>query len=1233
REAVEKEQKDLAAKIRDVKKIENDARIRSRMEGITSVSAFHTQGDEFVKQAEAELVVAKKIALYDQAIEAYNKAIEEYGRAAMEYAKEKDARNREAVEKEQKDLAAKIRDVKKIENDARIRSRMEGITSVSAFHTQGDEFVKQAEAELVVAKKITLYNQAIQAYDKAIEEYNGLATIYAQEKEARNKRIAEESYQKAEAEIEQIEREKAEAAKKAEETTVAAQEAVDAQKAHKKDIAVVQVTDAGKLEKEVVTLRDKVAKAKQLKKAGKLTQDILDELKDVASKVVIKNGDSNELKIAKIDALRDFLEVYGFYAGGKHYNYRAIDLIVFELQTKAGFGLLGLEEPAFQNGNITPYSVKDGESPIISYDYLQENNEARNIKNIIYMYLNGGLGESVKGREPVIFALKQFKTIMSAARKAKDTQAISILSNMAKERDLFGRYLTSEQVSRLAKYGFIQINPYDFYDESGKVKKEVVVNGKTITVPALTGKATDTPFVVKLEDGTYEYRSIMDIKMAEMANHEGIAALQIVGPGGEANATDILKLIDAEESLLKSTFVDGALQTNGNGGGILLQERYYSWKKVGEGEDQGFSIDFDNINPGGHGTVFFTLFSSIIPNIRQLCKANGVDIKNLTRKDVEKLMKLSKELFFGNGDGLNSAPTGRVGAATMTTVPRTDVDAKGGMIVAFKVNVNGKELEFPYLLERGNVSDSNKLDTESLQALFARYGLKGITKTELAKEAKDLRAKGKDKEAEVLENLIKLFDKYGIKETGEIRLQAFNTNGIQFNNVLMGLIFVGLIDILGEKETYKLFASPTITSDKGSYTKFEWAIGQILLWGNMNLEILRTQNPQVNELLNTILGENKQMATVVMSSPEQREEAGFTPFKFVKDILLFFKGGFINEKNKFLFNKGTRTNVLGVTGTSENNLFSVYYDWAYFDNEAESFVAKGNISANHVIVRGKVELINESGSHVDVSPELLSAYDFAMEDGKVVLENVTVKIDQNGNLSVTPFGQTQEIQPLKVATQEATRAAKNTANTPATAQKFAVQVVQTEQGEIKYNAVVSDRYIRSTKVASVPGIFPSKQAVSTRIGKDGTQLKAVDANGKETVLTVRNGELLTSTGRKFLFKFNAVTRIDEDGNVILEFRLNNTMRRVFEVLDAQTQQELIQAAAYALSDRLNTDVQIIKHLNSNKKIDSNAIRNLAEQMKKQLGNVYTEAEKDMLLSAKLKATTFTGTKDTGLKIT
>ena len=306
--------------------------------------------------------------------------------------------------------------------------------------------------------------------------------------------------------------------------------------------------------------------------------------------------------------------IYGFYAGGKHYDYRSIDLIVFELQTKAGFGLLGLEYPSFQNGNITPYSVKD-KSPLVSYDYLQEHNEAKNIQNIIYMYLNGGLGESVKGREPVIFALNQFKNIMKSAREANDTEAIEILSTMAKEGDLFGRYLTRDQITRLEKYGFIQVNPYDFYDESGKVKKEVVVNNQTIKVPALTGKATDTPFVVKNADGTYEYRSIMDIKMAEMANHEGIAALQIVGPGGEANATDILKLIDAEESLLESTFVDGALTTNGNGGGILLQERYYSWKKVGEGANKGFSIDFENINPGGHGTVFFTLFSSVIPNI------------------------------------------------------------------------------------------------------------------------------------------------------------------------------------------------------------------------------------------------------------------------------------------------------------------------------------------------------------------------------------------------------------------------------------------------------------------------------------------------------------------------------------------------------------------------------------------------------------------------------------------
>ncbi|MCR4662572.1 MAG: hypothetical protein K5622_01630 [Endomicrobiaceae bacterium] len=1109
------------------------------------------------------------------------------------------------------------------------RKRTSATTSTKKLEEKVKQDVEADAAKLAKEAKAKEEQSKAKAEQKLDEEVKQKIESEAieQERQTRTKQVTEQ--QKKEQEEDKLASEQAEKVKAEKETKKAAQEAIEQQETQKSDVAIVQVTGDGG--RELANLSEKVAKAKELKKKGKLTQVVLDELKAAASKVIIGDKDTPEQKIAKIDALRDFLSVYGFYAGGKHYDYRDIDLIVFELQTKAGFGLLGLEEPSFQNGNITPYSVKDGESPIISYDYLQENNEARNIKNIIYMYLNGGLGESVKGREPVIFALKQFKSAMSAARKAKDAEVISILSDMAKERDLFGRYLTSEQALKLAKYGFIQINPYDFYDENGKAKKEVNVYGKTIAVPALTGKATDTPFVVKTEDGTYEFRSIMDIKMAEMANHDGIAALQIVGPGGEANATDILKLIDAEESLLKSTFVDGALQTNGNGGGILLQERYYSWKKAGEGDKQGFSIDFDNINPGGHGTVFFTLFSSMIPNIKDLLKDNNIDIRNLTREDVEKLMKSSKELFFGNGDGLNSAPTGRVGAATMTTVPRTDVDAKGGMIVAFKVNVDGKDLEFPYLLERGNVSDSNKLDTESLQALFARYGLKGITKKQLAKEAKELKAKGKEKDAEVLENLIKLLDKYGIKQTSKIRLQAFNTNGIQFNNVLMGLIFVGLMDILGEKETYKLFASPTITSDKGAYTKYEWAIGQILLWGNMNLEILRTQNPQVNELLNTVLGENKQIATVVMSSPEQREEAGFTPFKFVKDILLFFKGGFINAINKFSFNKGTKTNVLGVTGTSENNLFSVYYDWAYFDNEAENFVAKGDISANHVIVKGNVELINESGKHIDVSPELLASYPLTVTDGKVVLENVKVVIDKEGNVSVSNFVTGQEILPVQIA-EEAAKTAKATVNTQATAQKFAVQAVQTDNGEIVYNNVVTDRYVRASKIAAVPGIFVSKQGVE-RIGKEGTELKVTDSTGKEKILTVRNGKLVTSTGKEFLFKFNAVTRTDENGNVILEFRLNDSARQIFDLLDSQTQQELTQAAAYSLSDRLNTDMQIMKQLNSNNKINSKAVRSLAEQMKKNLGTSYTDAEKDMLLSAKLKATTFAGTKDTGLKIT
>ncbi len=828
---------------------------------------------------------------------------------------------------------------------------------------------------------------------------------------------------------------------------------------------------------------------------AKLTTELanlpeMKKLEQAMDAMEILESDSDELNISRILELKKAFALHGYFVFSfdknkekvysSYYNYREIDLTVFELQTKAGFGLLGLEkEPSFQNGNITPYAVKDGDSPLLSYDYLQQYNEAKNISRIVYMYLNGGLGESVKGREPFIFAFNNFNTALENAKANGDGEAISLLLKMARNNDIFGHYLKGNDFEILKRNGFIKINPLHFYDKDNKLKKEIFVNSngettleetpdsKKISVPNLTGKASDTGFerikdsfvaamneakksgdneiiniINKLfEDGetlTKEeieklskkvdlnfIATIMDIKMQEMNSHDGVGALQIVGPGGEENAIKTLSSIkSALKSELTETFSEGSVaiipgETADKAGGLLLQERYYSWKK---GANGGLCLDFDNINPGGHGTVFFTLFDSVVPQIEQILSNEKIDISKITREQVEYLIKkYGRELFFGNGDGLNSAPTGRVGAGTMTAVTATDVDSKGGKFMSLSVKFlswinwfnqlfkNSKisdanitddmVYDFAYLFERGNVSDKNEMDKNSFLKLFELYGLEKISKEEFKKLAEKAKEDGKQKDADIFENLIKLMDKYDIKGSDEVRLQPFNTNGIQFNNVLMGLILIGLKDILGltKEEVYQLFASPTITSDKGSYQKFEWAIGQIFLWGNMNIEMLRKVSPELNNFMNIILGgENKQMATIAMANPKQREEAGFTPYKFVLDILKYLLSGHV-ENNKLILEG--KTNVLGVTGLSAEYLWAAYYYWGYNKNEAKEFVPEGNIAANHLTFRGeKVQLKNKLSDFVEISPEYLAehGYKFPMEDGNMVLENVTIVIDDTG---------------------------------------------------------------------------------------------------------------------------------------------------------------------------------------------------------------------------------------------
>ncbi|MDR1942416.1 MAG: hypothetical protein LBQ47_08835, partial [Endomicrobium sp.] len=708
--------------------------------------------------------------------------------------------------------------------------------------------------------------------------------------------------------------------------------------------------------------------------ASEKTAADMNALKYTMSLVKINQNDPALLNIAKVDALADALLRLKYSAGGREYGYTKEQALVFKYQTLIGFGIRpakGLQGNIVLGENFFPFSTPDfaaeANKAVISYDRLKELTKDAQPSSMIYLWLNGGLGESVLGRHPLIYAFQTYQAAVDAAAAANDEAALKRLSDIAQGNDIFGQALQDGEDI----YGFTKINPDNFYnrDENGsliinkdaKPKETVIINGKEVKVPSLTGKATDTVFVVQMPDGSYRFKSIMSIKIDELTSLSNAAGVQIVGPGGEEIAKPLteIKGVKNEELVGKILGQDAA-------NGLIIQERYYPWTKtLQEDGSTLYSMNFgkvedgirkETLNPGGHGTIAFDLGLRLLNAYKKYMSDNNLQLEDMTPEQIEQAKKDLGDVVFANGDGVNSGPKGRISAVTMYAVPRQQVDAKGGIFGFAAFMRNQVQKLFTYLSELNNTPKELKED----------------------------------------------FQKYGLEEPFDTP-QAFNTNTQQIGVFEVGALFAQLADRFGLETVFEMMASPTINADDNK--KFEWAIGQIMLWLNMNLETLRTSDSQdgrfVNDLMNKVIGKDVPFVQLVVADDNQREEIGFTPYKFVTDIIKYMYGGqIVNGQWKPFHSPSLKVNVSDKEPAGQY-LYHAYQNWTYLNtSELKEINVSGVFSLNNLHLAGSVTLKNESGRPAVLSPETLRSFGLNSKDGKLIIKDAVITVDVNGKISV-----------------------------------------------------------------------------------------------------------------------------------------------------------------------------------------------------------------------------------------
>jgi hypothetical protein len=474
-------------------------------------------------------------------------------------------------------------------------------------------------------------------------------------------------------------------------------------------------------------------------------------------------------------------------------------------------------------------------------------------------------------------------------------------------------------------------------------------------------KADDLFFVVTDKDGKPQLKSIMNIKLDKILADKA---------SGTYKDVKMVMLVSPESRELVQQLYDNNPQMQKELDATMAQQDMYPVVQYDEktGEINFLVSDKSPKAPGGHGVWLATLMDRIVK--KNLGKSSSVSV-------------------IGNSDALASGPIAaligymskeKVGMA-IVSVDRENIDRKGGVFGLLSVDVKDPS---------GKVIETIKVPTILELAQAKAAGQAGV------------------------------FEQLGFRDGDNA--QPFNSNTVFVNDVVMQKLYGGLMDIFmgqgmtrdqAQAEFDKLMLPDLITNAKEknglSYIQLEGALGSSVLNMNARLEVLRRQNPDVNKLMNSILGKNKPLVQIVNANTGLRNSV-FTPVKFATDFWIQFTNGKI-ENNTWVSLSPEGNGAVNVVATNREKK-TQYTDVSYFlqhwrnadIRELKNLVVDGDdVKMSDVILKGDVKITNNSNSEVMISPATVGDR-LDVVGGRVVLENVNITIASDGTMIVEKDG-------------------------------------------------------------------------------------------------------------------------------------------------------------------------------------------------------------------------------------
>ncbi len=324
-----------------------------------------------------------------------------------------------------------------------------------------------------------------------------------------------------------------------------------------------------------------------------------------------------------------------------------------------------------------------------------------------------------------------------------------------------------------------------------------------------------------------------------------------------------------------------------------------------------------------------------------------------------------------NGDGTNNAPDPYIVGwmadkkvpIVMISTTKTALDKKGGLIGGEKLAQGGYVTD---MLELGQVRGDDQ------KKIFAEMGL----------------------------------------TTGEPGGQLFNTNIALVNYSVLQPFLKELYDIIGPNKFAQIVTPDLILNEKlkgpekKKVIQLEGAMGSALL--NINRFAVTTEDPQVRGLMKKYGFER--LLYVVNADTDERETF-FTPVKYAWDHWLYADSGYFRIDTatwRLVNNNPGSLPGFGSMDKYYEDVQNVMDAFGHANVDALKEISiKGVVKFEDAILRGKVLIENNTGSEVDLNEH---KKDFLlMPDGKIILEDVHVVVNEQGDVTVSTIDAAQSL--------------------------------------------------------------------------------------------------------------------------------------------------------------------------------------------------------------------------------